>query len=70
MENMADVLSEDERLTLLRLLKKWASTRLQLTSKRANPRLIVPERRVVLRSTIRNFSDLLEFEAAHLSEPP
>src|SRR5205814_3825802 len=26
--------------------KKWASTRLQLTSKRANPRLIVPERRV------------------------
>ena len=35
-----------------------------------NGNLIVPERRVVLQSTIRNFSDLLEPEAAHLSEPP
>ena len=32
--------------------------------------LTVPESRVVLRNTIRNFSDLLESEAAHLSEPP
>src|SRR5438477_6130202 len=35
--------------------KNWASTRLQLTSKWANPSLTVPESRVVLQSTIRNF---------------
>jgi hypothetical protein len=48
-----------------------ANRKLEYSLKRAKTRSFsVPERPVVLQSTIRNFSDLLEPEAAHLSEPP
>ena len=55
MENMAEVLSKNERLTLLRLLKNWTNTPPKLASKRYRPRH-KGSRDTCRRKTLRNLA--------------